>query len=147
MEDPQPDEKIIRAVTAGCEFFDRSDIRIHGMKLEEIPTDPVTLHGRTYTTEKVLTEDPSGDDLWARFYALDSSYDVISGAPGTITGTYPAVLQPVWCDVGCIYCSTYNEISRERRGGYDYLILTGDSLLEDYEAWKASVLKDTGDPS
>ena len=94
------------------------------------------LNGRTYTTDRILIDDAMADDLWARFYALDKSYDVTSGAPKAIQGNYPGVLKPVWCDIGCTYRETYNDLSRERRNGYDYVIKDDNALLRVYAKWK-----------
>ncbi len=136
MEEPGPDEKTKAAIQAGCEFFDRSDVRIRGKKIKVMPTEPVTLNGRTYTTDRVLVDDAKAEDLWARFYALDKSFDVTVGAPEPIRGNYPAVLQPVWCDMGCTYRKTYNDLSRERRNGYEYVNKKGKALLRAYAEWK-----------
>ena len=132
MEIPDPDEEVKRAILAGCEFFDRSDVRISGKKLIYKEIEPVTLNGRTYTSDRFLVDDASAKDLWARFYALDDSYDVISGAPCPIKGNYPEVLRPVWCDRDCEYRDSYNDLSQERRNGYYYVISSGHSLLKTY---------------
>ena len=136
MEDPDPDERIKAAVKAGCEFFDRNDIRIHGKKLKVTATEPILLNGRTYTSDRILTNDETAEDLWARFYALDGSFDVKDGAPKPVRGNYPAVLQPVWCDRECTYRETYNDLSRERRNGYNYVHTEGNQLLKAYAEWK-----------
>lgn len=140
MEEPDPDEKIKTAIKAGCEFFDRNDIRIHGKRLKVTKTEPVMLNGRTYTTDRILIDDAMADDLWARFYALDKSYDVTAGAPKAIKGNYPGVLNPVWCDIGCTYRETYNDLSRERRNGYDYVIKDDNALFRVYAKWKSKNL-------
>jgi PelA/Pel-15E family pectate lyase len=136
MEEPDPDEKTKAAIQAGCVFFDRSDVRIRGKKLKVIPTEPVMLNGRTYTKDRVLVDDAKAEDLWARFYALDKSFDVTAGAPKPIRGSYPAVLQPVWCDMGCTYRESYNDLSRERRNGYEYVNKEGKALLRAFAEWK-----------
>ena len=136
MEEPDPDVKIRAAVRAGCEFFDRNDIRIHGKKLKMTETEPILLNRRTYTSDRVLVDDEKAEDLWARFYALDKSFDVTAGAPKPIRGNYPAVLKPVWCDRGCTYRETYNDLSRERRNGYEYVNGEGNVLLRVYAKWK-----------
>ena len=94
------------------------------------------LNGRTYTSDRMLADDEKAGDLWARFYALDKSFDVTSGAPMPIRGNYPAVLKPVWCDRGCLYRKTYNDLSRERRNGYSYVNNKGNNLLRVYAKWK-----------
>lgn len=136
MEEPDPDARIQVAVKAGCEFFDRNDIRIHGKKLKVTLTEPILLNGRTYTSDRVLADDEMAGDLWARFYALDRNFDVTAGAPKPIQGNYPAVLQPVWCDRECTYRETYNDLSQERRNGYEYVNSEGNVLLRVYAKWK-----------
>lgn len=136
MEEPNPDKKMKAAIKAGCEFFDRNDVRIRGKKPTVIATEPVMLNGRTYTTDRVLADDATAEDLWARFYALDKSFDVTAGAPKPIRGNYPDVLQPVWCDMGCTYRETYNDLSRERRNGYEYVNKEGKALFRAYAEWK-----------
>ena len=136
MEEPDPDAKIKTAIQAGCEFFDRKDVRIHGKKFKVIPTEPVTLNGRTYTTDRILVDDEKAEDLWARFYALDKGFDVTAGAPKTIRGSYPLVLQPVWCDRGCTYRETYNDLSQERRNGYYYVLKKRVDLFRTFSEWK-----------
>ena len=140
MEEPEPDEKMKTAIKAGCEFFDRKEIRISGKRIISKKIQPVLLNGRTYTTDHVMINDDSAGDLWARFYALDSGYDITAGAPKTIQGTYPSVLMPVWCDMGCRIKKTYNELSQERRNGYDYVNRGGYVLLEVYRQWKKKFL-------
>ena len=136
MEDPEPSEELKKAIRAGCEFFNREDVRIRGKKIVINKTEPVVLNGRNYTTDRIMVDDVNSSDLWARFYALDAGFDVVTGARKTIRGTYPPVLQPVWCDMGCIYRKTYNDLSRERRNGYDYVNNEGIVLLKAYEKWK-----------
>ncbi len=136
MEESEPDAKIKNSIQAGCEFLDRSDVLIRGKKLKVMPTEPVTLNGRMYTTDRVLVDDAKAEDLWARFYALDKSFDVTAGAPNPIRGSYPAVLQPVWCDMECTYRETYNDLSRERRNGYEYVNKEGQALLKAFAEWK-----------
>lgn len=136
MEEPNPDAKTKEAIKAGCDFFNRNDVRVRGKKLIVMATEPVMLNGRTYTTDRVLVDDATAEDLWARFYALDKSFDVTVGAPKPIRGNYPAVLQPVWCDMGCTYRETYNDLSRERRNGYEYINDEGKALLRAFEVWK-----------
>lgn len=141
MEEPEPDEKVKRAIRAGCDFFDRDDVRIHGKKIIKKRIAPVLLNGRTYTIDRVLVDDKTAEDLWARFYALDTGFDVTLGAPKEIKGKYPSVLQPVWCDMGCLYRDEHNAISQERRNGYDYVNAGGKGLLSEYAKWKNRINK------
>ncbi|HAC30997.1 MAG TPA: pectate lyase [Treponema sp.] len=139
MEIENPSEEIKNAITAACEWMDRDDVRIHGKRLKKQPlSPPQKLNGRYYDYEQRLIDDPSAPDIWARFYALDSSFDVVTGARKPIQGKYPAVNTPVWCDRLCIYVDDFNELSLERRNGYGYTRSDPRSLIEkDYPVWKA----------
>ena len=135
IENPSPE--IQNAIISACEFFDRPKIRIHGKKLVKKTRKAEVLNGRYYDYEQVLVDEPSAPDLWARFYALDSSFDVETGARKTISGTYPSVLKPVWCDRGCKYVEDFNSLSVERRNGYGYTTSSMERLiLTDFPAWK-----------
>ena len=136
MEDKNPTEDIKNAVIAACEWLDRDDVRIHGKKLIKIDCPGEVLNGRYYDFEQQLVDDPSAEDLWARFYALDASYDVVTGARKPIQGTYPAVNTPIWCDRGCKYCEDFNDMSKERRNGYGYTQKRPASTLQKYVTWK-----------
>ncbi len=139
MQIENPSEEIKKSIAAACEFFDRDDVRIHGRRLVKKQIEAVTLGGRTYNTDQVLVYDDTAPDLWARFYALDSSFDVVTGARKTPQGTYPHVLAPVWCDRGCKYVDDYNDLSQERRNGYGYVRSGGARLLAVYNEWKKRV--------
>ena len=106
------------------------------MELVTEETEPVVLGDRNYSFDRKLEENPSGSDLWARFYALDTSFDTALNAPYEIQGIYPQVLQPVWCDMGCVFVDSYNDISRERRCGYYYVISSGENLLNEFRSWE-----------
>lgn len=135
IENPSPE--IQNAIISACEFFDRPEIRIHGKKLVRKTRKAEVLNGRYYDYEQVLVDEPSALDLWARFYALDSSFDVETGARKPISGTYPSVLKPVWCDRGCKYVEDFNFLSVERRNGYGYTTSSMERLIStDFPAWK-----------
>lgn len=136
MEDDNPGEEIIRAVTAACEWLDMDEVRIRGKKIVSIAHDGEVLNGRYYDYERIMVDDTSAADLWARFYALDSSFDVVTGARKPVQGDYPEVNTPVWCDRGCKYCPDFNALSLERRNGYGYTVTNPRSTLRRYAEWK-----------
>lgn len=139
MEIENPSEEIKRAVKAGVEFFDRDDVRIHDKKVVEVPLEtPVFWENvkRTDTKERVMQDSPGNTNLWARFYALDSRFDVEKDARKPIQGTYPPVLRPIWCDRGCKYVENYMDLSQERRTGYGYTNTNFTSTLKKYNNWK-----------
>lgn len=131
-----PSEEVKKAIIACCEFFDRDDVRIHGKRLVRNPIPGIMLGSHYYDFDQVLIDDPSAPDCWARFYALDSSFDITLGARTSIKGTYPKVLSPIWCDRGCKFVEDFNQISQERRNGYRYTNNNGEKLLEAYGEWK-----------
>lgn len=137
MAEEKPSPEIKKAVVAGCEFFARDDVKIFGKKIIATPlSSPRTENGRTYTTDKTMQDSNPSDVLWARFYALDSSFDVVTGARKPIIGNYPNVLTPIWCDRLCKYVDSFNDLSFERRNGYGYTTTAGKSLLSAYSSWK-----------
>lgn len=138
MEIEDPSQEIKNSIIAACQWMDRDDVRIHGKRLVKQSITPQTLNGRYYDYEQVLTDDPEADDIWARFYALDSSFDVVTGARKPPQGTYPRVNTPVWCDRLCIYVDDFNKLSMERRNGYGYTRTDPKSLIKNYyPSWKA----------
>ncbi|MBQ0051701.1 MAG: pectate lyase, partial [Treponema sp.] len=113
MADPNPTEAMKKAVKAGVEFFDRDDVRIHDKKVKDVPlSKPIYWENvkRTDTKERIMVDEKGNRDLWARFYALDSSFDVVKDARKPIQGTYPEVLSPIWCDRGCKYVENYMDL-------------------------------------
>ena len=137
MKIKNPSSEIKNAIISACEFFDRPELRICGKKLVKKHTSAEVMNGRYYDYEQILVNDPSAPDLWARFYALDSSFDVKIGSRKTISGTYPSVLKPIWCDRGCKYVQNFNSLSVERRNGYAYTTSSiGKMISIDFPAWK-----------
>ncbi len=136
MEIENPSEDVKKAIRASCEWLNRDDVRIHGKKVKKIPCDAEVLNGRYYDYERILVDDSSAPDLWARFYALDSSFDIVSSARKPPQGKYPDVNTPIWCDRGCKFFPDYNNLSKERRNGYSYAGRRPASTLEKYKVWK-----------
>lgn len=137
MKIKNPSHEIQNAIISACEFFERPELRICGKKLVKKPHNAEIMNGRYYNYEQVLVDDPSAPDLWARFYALDSSFDVKIGSRKTIQGTYPSVLKPIWCDRQYKYVKDFNSISVERRNGYAYTTSSIKSLISiDFPEWK-----------
>jgi PelA/Pel-15E family pectate lyase len=137
MEEENPSDDIKTAVIAACNWFDMDQVRIHHKKIVKNPAEGEVLNGRYYDYDQVLVDDENASDLWARFYALDSSFDVVTGARKPIQGTYPAVNTPIWCDRGCKYCETFNDMSKERRNGYGYTGNRPAKTLKNFAAWKS----------
>lgn len=137
MKIKNPSEEIKNAVISACEFFSRDDIKIREKKLVRLPRQGNVLNGRYSDYEKRLVDDENAHDLWARFYALDKSFDVVSGARKPIQGEYPKALSPVWCDRGCKYVENFNDLSLERRNGYGYTTSSIEKLIsKEYMDWR-----------
>lgn len=122
MEDENPTEEIKNSIVSAMEFFNRDDIRIHGVKrvLVDAPHDPTS---KKYPdSEYVLQEDKDAPDLWARFYDIET-------------------LKPIYCDRERKFVKTYNELSRERRNGYHYINNWPEKYFPVFEAWKEKHLK------
>ncbi len=137
MKIKNPSEEIKNAVISACEFFSRDDIKIRGKNLVKLPRQGSVLNGRYSDYEKRLVDDENAPDLWARFYALDKSFDVVSGARKPIQGEYPKTLSPIWCDRGCKYVENFNDLSLERRNGYGYTTSSiGKLISKEYMDWR-----------
>lgn len=137
MKIKNPSEEIKTAIISACDFFSRDDIKIREKKLVRRPRQGSVLNGRYSDYERRLVNDENAHDLWARFYALDKSFDVVSGARKPIQGEYPKTLSPVWCDRGCIYVENFNDLSLERRNGYGYTTSSIEKLIsKEYMDWR-----------
>ena len=84
---PEKDERIIRSINAAVTWFDA--VKLTGIKFV------------TQGDDKVVVEDPSAPDLWARFYDLQNSKPLFSDRDGK-----------AYSDV--------SQISKERRTGYSW---------------------------
>lgn len=135
MEIENPSEQIKKAIIAASEWLSSDEIKIVGKKIIKNSIPGQVLNGRYYDTENVMVDDPNSI-LWARFYALDSSFDLVTGARKPITGTYPEVNTPIWCDRGCSYVQNYNDLSLERRNGYGYVGNYGKNFASKLNSWK-----------
>jgi pectinesterase len=105
--------EIINAVEAAIEWFNKS--KIIGYKYEDIP-DSTLPKGRD---RGILPE--SGNELWARFYDIETNEPFFSGRDG-------------------IKRKNVSEIEYERRNGYGWYGTWAKDLLEkDYPLWKSKV--------
>ena len=116
MEIENPSPEIKAAIIAGCEWL--ASVKISGIKITRIPAEPVVIGGRYSEYEQIEEPAPDSYSLWARFYDLQTQ-------------------KPVFYDWGRKQVSSFNELSRERRGGYHYYGNWPDSLLSNqYPQWK-----------
>ena len=108
---PNPDQKVIKAVDAAMEWFEKT--KIMGL--------------RTNFTRKAdgkwqrdIIEDPNAGPLWARFYDLKNC-------------------EPFFCDRDGIPRKKLSEIGDERRNGYGWYNDNAAKLFREYEVWKAKL--------
>ena len=116
MEIENPSPEIKAAIIAGCEWL--ASVKISGIKITRIPAEPVVIGGRYSEYEKIEEPASVSSSLWARFYDLQTQ-------------------KPIFYDWGRKQVAGFNELSRERRGGYFYYGNWPDSLLRnEYPQWK-----------
>lgn len=133
MEIENPSEKIKSAIIAASKWLISDEIKIKNKKIIQRPIASQVINGRYHDTEKIMVDDENSV-LWARFYALDSSFDVLAGARKPISGLYPDVNSPIWCDTGSIFVENYNELSLDRRNG-GYIGTWGNNFEAKLKKW------------
>jgi PelA/Pel-15E family pectate lyase len=117
IESPPPE--VIRAVEGAVAWLERS--KLTGLRIETFPAESVKYPYHTSTTDRRLVADPAAPSLWARFYDLADNSVVLANRDGKRV-------------------TTYDQIARERRTGYDWY---GDwparLLSAELPAWRARV--------
>lgn len=109
MELPHPSKEVKEAVEAAVAWFEATRIRDH--RVESF----VNAEGKR---DRHWVESTQGNDLWARFYELDTN-------------------KPFVCDRDGIIKYDLSEIGYERRNGYSWYNDTPLKMLEKYAKWKA----------
>jgi pectinesterase len=109
MELPHPSKEVKEAVDAAVAWFEAVRIRDH--RVESF----VNAEGKH---DRRWVESTKGNDLWARFYELDTN-------------------KPFVCDRDGIIKYDLSEIGYERRNGYSWYNDTPLKMLEKYAKWKA----------
>jgi len=104
-----PPPEVVRAIESAAEWFDQ--VKIAGLRIDEVKTEPVRFPYRWSDFERVEVKDPGAPPLWARFYDLDTE-------------------TPIFCTRDRVITSSFTDLSRERRTGYDW-----------YGDWPAALLK------
>jgi PelA/Pel-15E family pectate lyase len=107
-----PSPEIIAAVQGAVTWLE--SVKITGLRVEETrDTD-----GKI---DRHAVADPAGPVLWARFYDLETN-------------------RPIYMGRDKVPHSDFNEIERERRGGYSYLGTWPAQLLaKDYPRWRQNL--------
>lgn len=117
LELDRPSKAVVRAVRAAADWL--ASVRIDGRRLVSIPAEPVVYRYQLSTTDWVLVEDPAAPPLWARFYD-------------------PRSRKPVFCSREGVLLDRYEDLTRERRAGYEWLGTWPAALLRDrIPAWRA----------
>ncbi len=120
-----PTPEIIRAVEAAAAWFERS--KIHGLRIERIPIDPIRYDHHTATTDVIAVEDPDAPPIWARFYEMETNRPFMANRDG----------QKVY---------SLAEVHHERRTGYGWYTGAPAALLEkDFPAWRRRWAENNGD--
>jgi PelA/Pel-15E family pectate lyase len=112
----KPDRQTIQAIEAAIVWYEKS--RIHSMRIEQIPTEPVKFEHYTSTYDLKVVLDRNAPPIWARFYEIDTNRPFMANRDGSK-----------------VY--TLAEVERERRTGYGWYNYFPAELLEkDYPAWR-----------
>jgi PelA/Pel-15E family pectate lyase len=116
IEDPSP--QVIAAIESAVAWFDR--VKITGLRIEEVPAEPVQFRWHWSDTDRVEIADPKAPPIWARFYHLETE-------------------TPLFCMPQRNRVKSYRDLSRERRTGYRwYGSWPADLLHEAYPAWRTT---------
>ena len=105
-----PSPEIIAAVEGAVTWLE--SVKVTGLRIDETP-------GADGKRDRHAVADPAGPVLWARFYELETN-------------------RPIYTGRDKVPRYDFNEIERERRGGYGYLGTWPAQLLaKDYPRWRA----------
>jgi PelA/Pel-15E family pectate lyase len=116
MDIDKPSPEIRAAIHGAVAWFD--DVKIPGIRVDEIPTEPVVFTHHISRMDRIVVEDPSAPPIWTRFYDLENS-------------------KPFFCNRDGIVVYSLAEVKRERRTGYGWYGYYATSLLaNDYPAWQ-----------
>ncbi|HEX8914775.1 MAG TPA: pectate lyase [Humisphaera sp.] len=111
MDVEKPDDRVRRAVDAGCAWFERAKVTGKRVTVVDAPAAP---KGK----DKVVVDDPAAPPLWARFYEVETN-------------------RPFFCSRDGVKRYDLAEISHERRNGYAWYGNWGNDVLKAYPKWKA----------
>lgn len=115
IENPEPG--VVHAVESAVDWFEQS--KIHGIRIREIPTQPVKFEYYTSTHDLEVVADKGAPPVWARFYEIGSNRPFMANRDGSK-----------------VY--SLAEVERERRTGYSwYNDYPAELLAKDYPAWRA----------
>lgn len=108
LKDPTPAEAA--AVRGAAAWFQKVEIYGYRWGSGNYLADRLSLQGR------MLEKDPGAGPIWSRFYQIGTNL-------------------PIFGDRNQKIYDNVNEISRERRNGYDWYNSQGVAMLAEYKAW------------
>jgi PelA/Pel-15E family pectate lyase len=119
MSIPEPSKEVISAIRNAVAWFQHSAIQGWRFERFEIESERYQFHTAQY--DRSLVEDPYAPALWARFYDLETNEPFLANRDG-------------------IKVYKLEEVSRERRTGYDWYGTWPQTMLEhEFPRWKQSL--------
>lgn len=111
----KPDQKIIESVQSAVKWF--RDSKIYNTRIETVKAPAEKSQYRTYSSDRVVVDDPQAPPIWTRYYEL---------------GTH----KPLFCDRNSKFLYSMAEVSRERRVGYAWYTYAPQKVLDKYPEWQ-----------
>jgi PelA/Pel-15E family pectate lyase len=105
-----PSRAVTQAIQAALAWL--ASIRIEGWRLVSRQAAPIAYNYHLSTTDPALVKDPEAPPLWARYYD-------------------PVTRKPVFASREGILLGRYEDLSRERRTGYEWFGSWPEALLKD----------------
>ena len=117
-----PPEEVRAAIEGGVNWLKK--VAIHGTRLEQYDLpEPVEYRYHTTTFDRRLVPDADAHLLWGRFYDVNDNFVVLANRDS-------------------IRVYDYQDITQERRTGYNWYGVWGNDLIEtDYPAWQCRIYK------
>jgi PelA/Pel-15E family pectate lyase len=113
----EPSTEIRDAIDSAMAWFERS--KIHGVRVDTVDAPPVQFPHRFSDKDRIAVEDPNAPPIWARFYDLKTNKPIFSNRKSEIL-------------------TDFNDISRERREGYNWYGYWPQALIEiHYPEWQS----------
>lgn len=114
---PSPDARVRDAVDCGVAWLKTA--QINGIRIDNVPIEPVRFENHTATFDRVVVEDPGAPPIWARYYEIETN-------------------RPFFCNRDGVKVYTLAEVALERRTGYGWYSGGPATLFaNDYPLWRA----------
>ena len=117
MDLPEPDERVIDAVTSAVAWFRKSVLP--GIRLERQEVSPEEITNHEYPYNLVVVEDPSAEPIWARFYEISDG------------------VSPFMANRDGVKVYKLSDVLPERRMGYSWYGYWPEKVFEVYAEWLA----------